>query len=51
MDLQFTVMIHVGRPVSEVFEAVADPQQLSSYFTTGIERTVGSRNNGHLGFP
>ena len=35
MDLKFKVMIHVGRPVEEVFEAVADPKQLSSYFTTG----------------
>ena len=35
MDLKFKVMIHVGRPVAEVFEAVADPAQLSSYFTTG----------------
>ena len=35
MDLKFKVMIHVGRPVHEVFEAVADPAQLSSYFTTG----------------
>ena len=35
MDLKFKVMIHVGRPVAEVFEAVADPKQLSSYFTTG----------------
>ena len=35
MDLKFKVMIHVGRPVSDVFEAVADPKQLSSYFTTG----------------
>ena len=35
MDLKFKVMIHVGRPVAEVFEAVADPEQLSSYFTTG----------------
>src|SRR5687767_9878905 len=35
MDLKFKVMIHVARPVGEVFEAVADPQQLSSYFTTG----------------
>jgi uncharacterized protein YndB with AHSA1/START domain len=35
MDLKFKVMIHVGRPVEEVFEAVADPRQLSSYFTTG----------------
>ena len=35
MDLTLKVMIHVGRPVEEVFEAVADPKQLSSYFTTG----------------
>jgi len=35
MDLKFTVMIHVSRPVHEVFEAVADPEQLSAYFTTG----------------
>ncbi len=35
MDLKFKVMIHVARPVAEVFEAVADPKQLSSYFTTG----------------
>jgi uncharacterized protein YndB with AHSA1/START domain len=35
MDLKFKVMMHVGRPVAEVFEAVADPKELSSYFTTG----------------
>ncbi len=35
MDLKFKVMIRVSRPVHEVFEAVADPQELSSYFTTG----------------
>ena len=35
MDLKFKVMIHVGRPVEDVFEAVADPGELSSYFTTG----------------
>jgi uncharacterized protein YndB with AHSA1/START domain len=35
MDLRFTVWIHVGRPVDQVFEAVADPGQLSRYFTTG----------------
>jgi uncharacterized protein YndB with AHSA1/START domain len=35
VDPHFTVMIHVGRPVHEVFEAVADPKALSSYFTTG----------------
>jgi uncharacterized protein YndB with AHSA1/START domain len=35
MDMKFKVIIHVGRPVEEVFEAVADPKQLSSYFATG----------------
>ena len=35
LDLKYKVMIHVGRPVGEVFEAVADPKELSSYFTTG----------------
>ena len=35
LDLKYKVMIHVGRPVGQVFEAVADPKQLSSYFTTG----------------
>jgi uncharacterized protein YndB with AHSA1/START domain len=35
LDLKYKVMIHVGRPVGEVFEAVADPNELSSYFTTG----------------
>jgi uncharacterized protein YndB with AHSA1/START domain len=35
MHLEFTVMIHVSRPVHDVFDAVADPKQLSSYFTTG----------------
>lgn len=35
MDLQFRVFAHVSRPVTEVFEAVVDPEQLSHYFTTG----------------
>ena len=35
MDPKFKVMIHVGRPVADVFEAVADPKELSHYFTTG----------------
>ncbi|MHC6176381.1 SRPBCC domain-containing protein [Glutamicibacter sp. X7] len=34
-DLSFTVNGFISRPPSEVFEAVADPQQLSAYFTTG----------------
>jgi uncharacterized protein YndB with AHSA1/START domain len=35
MDLEFKVSIHINRPVHDVFEAVADPAQLSAYFTTG----------------
>lgn len=35
MDLKFRVFGRVSRPVSEVFEAVADPDSLSAYFTTG----------------
>ena len=35
MDLKFSVSIRIARPVEEVFEAVADPEKLSSYFTTG----------------
>ena len=34
MDPKFKVMMHVSRPVAEVFEAVADPDKLSHYFTT-----------------
>ena len=35
MELKFTVFANVARPVHEVFEAVADPDKLSRYFTTG----------------
>ena len=35
MELKFRVAARIARPVHEVFEAVADPQQLSHYFTTG----------------
>ena len=35
MDLKFRVAARIARPVREVFEAVADPEQLSNYFTTG----------------
>ena len=35
MDLKFKVAARIARPVGEVFEAVADPKQLSAYFTTG----------------
>ncbi|HYJ30378.1 MAG TPA: SRPBCC family protein [Allosphingosinicella sp.] len=35
MELKFTVSAFVSRPIEAVFEAVADPEQLSHYFTTG----------------
>ena len=35
MELKFKVFAHISRPSHEVFEAVADPAQLSGYFTTG----------------
>jgi len=35
MAYEFTVRGRISRPVHEVFEAVADPSRLSSYFTTG----------------
>ncbi len=35
MDPTFKVFIIVNRPRHQVFEAVADPKELSSYFTTG----------------
>ncbi len=35
MELKFTVSGRIAKPVEEVFEAVADPKQLSGYFTTG----------------
>jgi uncharacterized protein YndB with AHSA1/START domain len=35
MEPTFRVFIIVNRPRPEVFEAVADPKQLSAYFTTG----------------
>ena len=35
MDPNYNVWMIVNRPVHEVFEAVADPKELSSYFTTG----------------
>ncbi|AMS05512.1 ATPase [Acidipropionibacterium acidipropionici] len=37
-ELSFTVSGRVSRPVAEVYEAVADPDQLSHYFTTGGAR-------------
>lgn len=35
MDLKFRVAARIAKPVHDVFEAVADPAQLSHYFTTG----------------
>jgi len=35
MELKFDVAGRIARPVEDVFEAVADPGQLSRYFTTG----------------
>ena len=35
MDVKFRVFAFISKPVHEVFEAVADPDQLSHYFTTG----------------
>ncbi|QIM18602.1 ATPase [Leucobacter coleopterorum] len=37
-DLSFTVSGRIARPRAEVYEAVADPEQLSRYFTTGGAR-------------
>ncbi|TDP94236.1 uncharacterized protein YndB with AHSA1/START domain [Leucobacter luti] len=37
-ELKFTVSGRVSRPCAEVYEAVADPEQLSKYFTTGGAR-------------
>lgn len=35
MELKFRVAARIAKPVHAVFEAVADPRQLSHYFTTG----------------
>lgn len=37
-ELSFTVSGRVARPCAEVYDAVADPEQLSRYFTTGGAR-------------
>ena len=34
-ELTFTVSGRIARPVAEVYEAIADPAQISRYFTTG----------------
>ena len=36
--LSFTVSGRIARPCAEVYEAIADPAQLSQYFTTGGAR-------------
>ncbi len=35
MDLRFNVSMRIARPVEQVFEAVANPDQLSRFFATG----------------
>lgn len=35
MELKFTVGGRIAKPVSEVFEAVVNPEHLSRFFTTG----------------
>ena len=35
MELKFRVAARISKPVHEVFEAIADPDRLSAYFTTG----------------
>ncbi|WP_072803556.1 SRPBCC domain-containing protein [Rhodococcoides yunnanense] len=37
-ELSFTVSGRISRPIADVYEAVADPAQLSKYFTTGGAR-------------
>jgi len=37
-ELTFTVSGRVARPIAEVYDAVADPEQLSHYFTTAGAR-------------
>lgn len=35
MELKFTVNGYISKPVHDVFEAVANPEHLSKFFTTG----------------
>lgn len=35
MKLEFTVQTRIQKPISEVFDAIYNPQKLSGYFTTG----------------
>ena len=43
MQVNFRVSGRIKAPVEEVFEAVADPAQLSRYFTTNL--TLDGQNN------
>lgn len=35
MELKFEVQAKIKRPISDVFDAVYNPNKLSGYFTTG----------------
>ena len=35
MEIKFRVAARIARPIDEVFDAVANPDKLSKYFTTG----------------
>ena len=35
MELKFTVLTKIQKPVAEVFDAIHNPQKLTGYFTTG----------------
>jgi len=43
MDLKFKITGYIARPVHDVFEAVADPDILSRYFTTGGAKGASKR--------
>ena len=38
LDLKYKVMIHVGRPVGQVYEAVADPKLADTLIPLRLER-------------
>ena len=38
MQPAFEVSAHIGKPLHDVYEAIADPAQLSGYFTNGGAR-------------
>ena len=43
MELKFRVAARIARPVHQVYEAVADPIQLSAYFATGAPADASSQ--------